>query len=268
MDCSKKISVIMAAYNCESTVADSIESILNQTYDNIEFIICDDCSSDKTYEILKKYKEKYPDKIILLRNEENKKLPATLNKCLQYITGDYVARMDADDLSKPKRFEKQVEFLQTHPEYDLVSTVIEISDGKKITGTIIREEYPEKMTLVRSGAFSHATIMTYPYVYEKLNGYSLDKYAVRVEDLDLWFRFFNAGFKGYGLQEILYTVLEDGNTYDRRAFRYRINSAVTRLRGFKLLGIPKRYWLGAFRTVIIGLIPSPVYKLLHKKKHG
>ena len=58
MDCSKKISVIMAAYNCESTVADSIESILNQTYDNIEFIICDDCSSDKTYEILKKYKEK------------------------------------------------------------------------------------------------------------------------------------------------------------------------------------------------------------------
>lgn len=257
----------MAAYNCEDTVVASIESILNQTYKNIEFIICDDCSCDNTYKILEDYQKKYPEIIVLLKNEKNMKLPATLNKCLEYVTGDYVARMDADDLSKLNRFEKQIEFLQSHPEYDLVSTGVEISNGKEIVGEIIRDEYPNKMTVTKNGVFSHATIMTYPYVYKELNGYSLDKYAVRVEDLDLWCRFFAKGFKGYGIQDVLYTVLEVEDTFQRRAYKYRINSAVTRIRGYKLLGIPKRYWPTACKTLIIGLIPSPIYKLLHKKKH-
>lgn len=267
MDYSKKISVIMAAYNCEDTVSASIESVLNQTYNNIEFIICDDCSSDNTYAILKSYQEKYPDMIILLKNEENKKLPATLNRCLEYVTGDYIARMDADDLSKLDRFERQVKFLQTHPEYDLVSTGVEISNGKEIVGTILKEEYPDKMTLIKSNVFSHATIMTYPYVYRELNGYSLDKYAVRVEDLDLWCRFFAKGFKGYGIQDVLYTVLEDEKTYKRRSYRDRVNSAVTRLRGFKMLGIPKRYWFSACKTLLVGLLPMPIYKLIHLRRN-
>lgn len=266
LDCSKKVSVIMATYNCEDTVAASIESILNQTYNNIEFIICDDGSSDKTYEILTEYKNKYPDKIVLLKNEENMKLPRTLNKCLEHVTGDYVARMDADDLSKLDRFEKQVEFLQSHPEYDLVSTGVETSDGEKVTGEIILPEYPDKMTLTYCGVFSHATIMTYPRVYSKLNGYSTDKYAVRVEDLDLWCRFFNAGFKGYGIQKVYYTVLEDTSTFKRRKWNDRINETVTRLRGFKLLHIPKRYWIKAFRPLIIGLIPGFIYSYIHRKK--
>ena len=97
----------MATYNCAETVAQSIESVLDQTYDNIEFIICDDGSSDATFEILKTYKSKFPDKIVLIKNKENMKLPYTLNHCLKYVTGDYVARMDADDLSKPNRFEVQ-----------------------------------------------------------------------------------------------------------------------------------------------------------------
>lgn len=267
MDCSKKISVIMAAYNCEDTVAASIESILNQTYKNIEFIICDDCSNDNTYSIIKEYYDKYPEIIVLLKNEKNMKLPATLNKCLEYVTGDYVARMDADDLSKYDRFEKQVKFLQSHPEYNLVSTGVEISNGREVIGNIILEEKPDKMSLTRNGVFSHATIMTYPYVYKELNGYSLDKYAVRVEDLDLWCRFFSKGFKGYGIQEILYTVLENESAFRRRAYKYRINSMVIRIRGYKLLGIPKRYWLTACYTLIIGLIPSPIYKFLHFRKH-
>lgn len=266
MDTSKKISVIMAVYNNSTTVSSSLDSILNQTYSNIEIIVCDDGSSDDTFKILESYKSRYPDKIVLLKNEKNMKLPATLNKCLKYVTGDYVARMDADDISKPNRFEKQVEFLQTHPEYDLVSTGIEIFDGEKITGKIIREEYPDKMTFLKSGVFSHATIMTYPYVYEKLNGYSLDKYAVRVEDQDLWFRFFAAGFKGYGIQDILYTVLEDNDAYKRRSYTERVNSTVTKLRGFKALKIPKRYWIIAFKPMLIGLVPYPIYKMLHIKK--
>lgn len=268
IDCSKKVSVIMATYNCEKTVSDSIESIINQTYNNIEFIICDDGSTDGTFKILSEYKNKYPDKIVLLKNEENMKLPKSLNKCLRYVTGYYVARMDADDLSKLDRFEKQVEFLQTHPDYDLVSTGVEISDGNSITGTIVLPEFPNKMTLTKSGAFSHATIMTYPYVYNSLNGYSTDKYAVRVEDLDLWCRFFARGYRGYGMQKIYYTVLEDKKTYKRRAYRYRVNSTITRLRGFRAMRIPKRYWYTAFNPMIVGLVPSFLYNVIHRRKHN
>lgn len=268
MDKSKKVSVIMATYNCAETVAQSIESVLDQTYDNIEFIICDDGSSDATFEILKTYKSKFPDKIVLIKNKENMKLPYTLNHCLKYVTGDYVARMDADDLSKPNRFEVQVRFLQEHLEYDLVSTGIEITNGNEIVGKIIKPEFPNYMTMTQNNAFSHATILTYPYVYEKLGGYSLDKYAERVEDKELWFRFFEYGFKGYGIQNVLYTVLEDENTYSRRKYKYRINSTVTTLRGYKRLSIPKKYWVKAFIPLINGLVPNFIYKKIHLRKHA
>ena len=93
----------MAIYNCASTLEEAIESILNQTYTNWELIMCDDGSSDNTYAVAKKYADKYADKIILIRNESNKKLPATLNHCLKYVTGEYVARMDGDDISAENR---------------------------------------------------------------------------------------------------------------------------------------------------------------------
>lgn len=265
MDKSKKVSVIMAAFNCEKTVGASVESILNQTYDNIEFIICDDGSADRTYEILEGYKEKYPDKIVLLKNEVNMKLPRSLNRCIENVTGDYVARMDADDVSKPNRFEVQVEFLQTHPEYDLVSTGVEIFDGEKICGYNILPEFPTARTQLTGNAFSHETIMTYPYVYRELNGYNLDKRAVRVEDLDLWFRFFAKGYKGYGIQEVYYTALEDRGALKRRKYRYRFNSTVTRLRGFRRNKIPFYLWYKAFKPMIIGLVPSFLYKPLHRR---
>lgn len=78
-----KVSVIMGIYNCEQTLKESIESILNQSYQDFELIMCDDGSKDNTYEIAKQYEDKYPQKIILLKNKTNKGLNYTLNKCLK-----------------------------------------------------------------------------------------------------------------------------------------------------------------------------------------
>ena len=116
-----KVSIIMAAYNSASTIAESIESILQQTFTDWEFIICDDGSSDDTYRIIKDYEARYPGKIIAIRNEQNSKLPYSLNHCLQYANGEYIARMDADDKSYPERLEKQHAFLTAHPEIDVVA---------------------------------------------------------------------------------------------------------------------------------------------------
>ena len=115
---NEKISVIMAIYNCAEYLPDAIESILNQTYTDWELILCDDASIDNTYEVAKKYRDNYPDKIILIRNKENRKLSYSLNKCLKHATGKYVARMDGDDKCLPERFERQVAYLKAHPEYE------------------------------------------------------------------------------------------------------------------------------------------------------
>ena len=94
----------MSVYNGEKTLGKAIDSIIAQTYEDYEFIICDDASTDGTWSILEKYCEA-DNRIILLRHSENKGLGASLNDCLQAARGKYIARQDADDISKPERIE-------------------------------------------------------------------------------------------------------------------------------------------------------------------
>ena len=112
-----KVSIIMATYNCEDTLRKSVNSIVSQTFSDWEFIICDDCSTDGTYEILLEYKNQYPDKFVILHNKVNSKLPFSLNRGLEVARGEYIARMDGDDEALPDRLEKQVAFLDSHSEY-------------------------------------------------------------------------------------------------------------------------------------------------------
>ena len=89
-----KVSIIMGIYNCATTLPEAIDSIFAQTYSDWQLILCDDGSKDGTYVVAKAYQERLPDKIILLKNEENMGLNHTLNRCLQVAAGEYVARMD------------------------------------------------------------------------------------------------------------------------------------------------------------------------------
>lgn len=259
-----KISVIMACYNCEKTVEKSIDSILAQTYDNWVMICCDDGSTDGTLRILNRYKEEYPEKFVIIQNKKNSKLPASLNHCLQYVQTDLVARMDADDWSTPDRFEKQVKFLKEHPEYDLVGTGVSVFDGREIIASIIKKPNPTKATMPKENAFSHATIMTYKRVYDILGGYSLEPFVERVEDVDLWCRFHAAGLKGYNLSDELYVILEDVSAAKRRTIRARWNSARTRYRGYKLMGLKGLVCYKPFLYVLYAFVPTSIYRMIHK----
>lgn len=261
-----KISVIMATYNCEKTVEKAIHSILTQTYENWVMIICDDGSTDGTLAILNRYAEEYPGKFVIIQNEKNSKLPYSLNHCLQYVQTDLVARMDGDDWSTPDRFEKQVAFLLSHPEYNLVGTGVAVFDGEKQIASIIKTPIPTKETMLRSNAFSHATIMTYKRVYDALGGYSLDSTVERVEDVDLWCRFLAADFKGYNLPDELYAILEDVNAVKRRTLKGRLNSARTRCRGYKLMGFRGIKCYLPYLRVAKAFVPIGVYRILHKWK--
>ena len=115
-----RISVIMGIYNCASTLIEALDSLYAQTYQDFQIIMCDDGSIDNTYIIAKEYAKNHSN-IILLKNDYNRGLNYTLNHCLEYVDSEYVARMDGDDISLPTRFEKEIAFLDSHPEYAIVS---------------------------------------------------------------------------------------------------------------------------------------------------
>ncbi|CQR74713.1 glycosyltransferase family 2 protein [Sporomusa ovata] len=265
---SKKVSVIMGVYNCESTLEESIESIINQTYNNWELIICDDGSSDRTYDIAQNYAFDYPNKIKLIKNETNLHLAAALNRCLEYATGEYVARMDGDDISLPERFEKQVVFLNSNPQYQVVGAQMISFDEIGENGIRSVPEKPDKTYLRYTPPFAHATIMMRKNVYDKLGGYRVDNEVTRCEDVDLWFRFFVEGFHGYNLQIPLYKVREGIKDFKRRKLVYAINTAKVCYKGYNLLGYPRRYYVFLLKPIIASLIPSKLMKYYHNVKDG
>lgn len=251
-----KISIIMGIYNCSKTLPEAIDSILAQTYENWELIMCDDASTDDTYKIAEEYKNKYPEKIILIRNEKNSKLAFTLNHCLKYATGEFVARMDGDDISVPERFEKQIQFLKENPDIHLVGSSMQRFNEDGLHDIVSLPENVDKYILRTKSPFNHATILTYKYVYDELEGYTVAERTMRAQDMDLWFRFYHKGFVGVNLQEPLYLVREDENAIRRRTAKVRINAFKTARIGFKLLDYPKWWIVEKFIVMVIKcLIP-------------
>ena len=163
-----KVSVIMGIYNVEDTLAEALDSIFAQTYQDFEVILCDDGSSDNTLQIANDYKSKYPDKVIILQNEKNMGLNYTLNKCLEKVRGMYVARMDGDDICDPHRFEKQVDFLDKNIDYAIVSTLMTLFDENGDFRTTKSVEYPEKKDFVTKTPFCHAAVMIRADAYRKV----------------------------------------------------------------------------------------------------
>ena len=244
------ISVIMATYNCADTLKESIDSILTQTYTDWKFIICDDCSTDNTYDILKEYEQEYPDKFLIVRNEENSKLPFSLNHCLKYADGEFCARMDGDDYVSPERFEKQVKFLQENPDTHLVGCNLQVFDDNGLGRIVNCKEEPDKFDLLDTPCFSHAAIMTYTSVYKELGGYTVSPRTVRAQDYDLWFRFFAKGFKGKNLQEPLYFMREDTKAFLRRKPKQYLWLMVTKWKGYRLLKLPVWYYWHILLTLL------------------
>jgi glycosyltransferase involved in cell wall biosynthesis len=114
------VSVIMPVFNTKKRVGEAIESILNQTFSDFEFIIVDDCSTDGSYELLQKYAKK-DKRIQLFRNEKNQGISFTRNKLIEYSSTDFICTQDSDDVSEPNRIEREYDFLAQSEEYAVVS---------------------------------------------------------------------------------------------------------------------------------------------------
>ena len=124
-----KVSVVMSVYNCEQYVGETIQSIIDQTFTDWEFIIINDCSRDRSAEVIRKFDD---PRIIFIDNKENKGQSANLNYGISIAKGEYIARTDHDDISYPTRFEKQVKYLDDHPDVVLLGTAMQNMSDKVV----------------------------------------------------------------------------------------------------------------------------------------
>ena len=257
-----KVSVIMGVYNItdKSVLEKSINSILNQTFKDFEFIICDDGSKDNTLELVKRICNN-DERVIFLKNEKNMGLAYVLNKCLKYSKGEYIARMDSDDESALNRFEKQVEFLDLHPDYGVVTSNANVFDDISTWGELKYNKEIRKEDFLMNNPIIHGAVMVRKSVYNMAEGYRDIPMTYRVEDYDLFMRIFSKGIKIYTIQEKLFNYREDKKTRKRRKYKYRINEAKVRYYGFKLLGLYPKGIIFVIKPLIVGLLPQGLKRL-------
>lgn len=218
----KLISVIMTAYNTEKYISEAIESIIRQTYKNFEFIIVDDGSTDSTLSIIMEYAKR--DNRIIVIAHKNIGLAKSLNDGVRIARGEYIARMDSDDISNIYRFEKQVNYMNSHPDvYMLGSNYYIIYDNSlseqcvnKYKGSHKRGQDPIDsknmfLSISESQKFMHASVMMRRELFDYIGMYK----DYMSEDIELDFRAASMGFRIEKLDDELYgyRAREDSKSY-------------------------------------------------------
>lgn len=197
---TSKISVIMPVYNTEKYVWEAIESILKQTFTDFEFIIIDDGSTDKSWEIIQGYAKK-DKRIKALQNEKNKWISYTRNKLIKLSTTNYIATQDSDDISKKNRLELEYNFLKKHPKFWVVSgnnTIID-ENGKIIWKRVYSDNI--KNIILKKSPICQPASMFRKNIFEKVWGY--DAKLNYGEDYDLWLKINAEWLKIKNIERIL-----------------------------------------------------------------
>jgi glycosyltransferase involved in cell wall biosynthesis len=198
-----KISVMMPVWNGERYIADAIASILSQTYTDFELLVLNDGSTDKTVEIVQSFND---PRIRIINNEKNQGTVLTRNNGLTHCRGEYVAMLDADDLAHPTRFQKQVDFLDSHPDFGIVGSWVDLIDANsKPLGASWKIDFEPEETpilLLLHTCFSFSAVMLRKKAIPS-DGFRLG--YIPAEDYEIWIRITDDGWKGYNLPELLTT---------------------------------------------------------------
>lgn len=242
-----KISIIMPSYNAEKYLSKSIDSILKQSFKDFEFIIIDDGSIDNTKKILSKYKKR-DKRIKILTNKDNLGLQKTLNKGLKYAKGDYIARMDADDISSKERLQVQLNFLENNPKIFMVgSSAIVIDENDNRIGLLRKFNDSErtKKKLETSNCIIHPSIM----FRNEGDIYYRENFKTS-EDYDLYLRFLSNGKKLTNLPEFLIkyrissgsfvSTMPNQDLYFEKAKEFYSERETRNKDSYKLLKSPKK----------------------------
>lgn len=179
------VTVLLSVYNGERFLAEAIDSILGQSYENYEFIIIDDASTDSTAEILKRYARK-DSRIKIVTNPVNLRLAASLNKGISLASGELIARMDADDVSLPDRLEKQVAFMQANPNVSICGTALSVYGSPDTIWLPPLDDHAIKTMFFFESCLYHPTVIMRKRLF---SDFSYSSSMLPAEDYDLWSRF-------------------------------------------------------------------------------
>lgn len=216
---SELISVIMPCYNQEKYVEIALNSILNQTYRNLEVIVIDDCSSDNSGIILQSYAAR-DSRIRYIRNEVNMRLIATLNKGIELSSGNYIARMDADDICVRDRLDLQINYLRKNPEIDIVSSYSKYitEDGLKTTSN--PNIFATKSNSIRfislfESPILHAGLLGKKHIFQQFRFENIEN-NLHIEDYELWSRMLKNEVKFGVIPEFLYFYRRNSQSVSTR----------------------------------------------------
>jgi glycosyltransferase involved in cell wall biosynthesis len=208
------VSVIIPSFNRQNSIAKALESVLLQSYKNLEIIVADNRSTDNTPKILEEYRMK-DSRIKIIVNEENLPLANTLNKAIATSHGSYIARLDDDDAwIGADKITKQIDFLESHKEHVLIGTgVIAVNEhGKEIRRTLFPKEHEQiRDSMLLRCLFVHPTVVFRKDAFVAAGGYSE---TLVCEDYDLWLRLGKIG-KMYNIPEYLVYYQEGGKKLSR-----------------------------------------------------
>jgi glycosyltransferase involved in cell wall biosynthesis len=236
MSKTPKISVILPVYNCELYIKETIDSVLEQTFSDFELLVIDDCSTDNTVSVIKEFLD---ERICLIEKEKNSGLINSLNFGISIAKGEYIARMDGDDICLPERFAKQVAFLDKNPAIIMCGTAIKFIGSS--CGNLF---YPQTNEEVKICLFSFSPTFAHPTVMGKKIFFKNNNYDIayeHAEDYELWTRLVQEG-EAANLNEILleYRVHPNQVSVTKKNIQ-DLNSYKSRLKMLQSLQLDSKY---------------------------
>lgn len=265
------VSVLMPNYNGENFMSEAIESILNQTYLNFEFIILDDCSTDNSWKIISKYVKK-DKRIKAFQNEKNLKIVKTRNKLFELSSKEskYFAIFDSDDISLPNRLEREVNFLEKNLEYGVVgSSLLIIDENSKVIGKRKYKKTLSKSESIIKSPFAQPSVLIRKSTLQKIGEmYSTDGKFDRARDFDLWvklgrisklgniqkpllkYRVSSTQGKSTHLKETIQSTLQVQKKWILKKSHFSFKGLIYILLEYVLLLLPEKFVLWLFKKLV------------------
>ena len=267
------ISVLLSVYKSEnpSYLDRALQSVwTDQTLKPDEIVLIEDGPlGDELLNVIQKWKDLLSDKLLVLRNEQNLGLTKSLNRGIRYIKSDLIARMDSDDISEPSRFEKQVAYLEKHPEVDVVGGSLQ--EFNKANDCLNIRHYPQtpeesRKYIMKASPLAHPTVMIRRRVFDTGIRYN-EKYRT-CQDVALWFNLISKGYKIANLPDITIRFRRDDAVFSRRKSKKNIwNEFRIYMRGiYSLQGLFTWKYIYPISRLTFRLMPASVIKWIYGSK--
>jgi len=258
-----RITVLMSVYNGLPYVERAIESIINQTFYDFEFLIIDDASTDGSREALKRWANR-DERIRLVFHNKNRGLGYSLNEGMREARGTWIARMDDDDISFPDRLERQIAYLSEHPNVDILSgwAIDCNADGKPLRLRQVPVSHEEIVRLIWTIPMIHPAVIFRREAILDVGSYSAE--LRRRQDYDLWFRCAAEGLRFANLPEPLIYYRFTDNYYNKNDLDTALDQVKIGWRGCRLVGAGPIAYIGVLAPLVRALLPRQLSKGLQK----